>query len=101
MAFSRPVVASATGGIVDMIHDRQTGLLVAPGDALALAGALNEILDNPEAAHSMGARASAAVRAFEVRTVVERIEQLYDSLVGPRMARDDERGYQPLPNAER
>ena len=43
MAVGRPVVAAASGGIVDLVDDGVTGLLVAPGDPLALSSALSSI----------------------------------------------------------
>jgi glycosyltransferase involved in cell wall biosynthesis len=54
LASGRPVVASATGGIVDWLEDGVCGLLVAPGDARDLARALSEILADPERQRAMG-----------------------------------------------
>jgi glycosyltransferase involved in cell wall biosynthesis len=84
MASSRPVVASATGGILDMVRDRDTGLLVTPGDEERLARALQQVLDDPGAADAMGARAMAALGPFEVTAVAGRIEELYESLLATR-----------------
>ncbi len=44
MALSRPVVASAVGGIPEVIQDGRTGLLVPPHDAAALAAAVVRLL---------------------------------------------------------
>jgi glycosyltransferase involved in cell wall biosynthesis len=44
MSYGRPVVGSATGGIVDWLRDGETGLAVRPGDHEALAAALATIL---------------------------------------------------------
>jgi len=54
MATGRPVVASATGGIVDWLVDGVTGLCVAPGDERALAQALNELLADSQRRLAMG-----------------------------------------------
>ncbi len=43
----RPVVASAAQGLVEIISDGQTGLLVPPGDPTALANAIARVLDDP------------------------------------------------------
>ncbi|MDQ3310225.1 MAG: glycosyltransferase, partial [Gemmatimonadota bacterium] len=40
MTYGKPVIASASGGIVDIVRNFETGLLVAPGDARALADAI-------------------------------------------------------------
>jgi glycosyltransferase involved in cell wall biosynthesis len=55
LAAGRPVVASSTGGIPDWLEDGRSGLLVPPGDAPALARALNELLADPERQRTMGA----------------------------------------------
>lgn len=47
---AKPVVASAVGGIVDVIKDRDTGLLIPEKDEHALAAAILEVLDDPDLA---------------------------------------------------
>jgi glycosyltransferase involved in cell wall biosynthesis len=54
-AAGRPAVASATGGIGDWLDDGVSGLLVRPGDARALARALDVLLGDPERQERMGA----------------------------------------------
>ncbi len=55
MAAGRAVVASRVGGIPDLVEDGVTGLLVPPGDAAALAAALESVLKDPGRAEAMGA----------------------------------------------
>jgi glycosyltransferase involved in cell wall biosynthesis len=64
MACGVPVVATAVGGLPELILDGETGKLVAPEDERAMAGALLELLRDREAALRMGAagRARAATR---------------------------------------
>jgi glycosyltransferase involved in cell wall biosynthesis len=59
MAYGRPVVASAVGGLVDAIEDGESGLLVPPGDVAALHEALNSLLANPELRSRLGSAARA------------------------------------------
>lgn len=77
MAAGRPVIAAASGGILDMVVHGLTGLLVAPGDVRALAGAIGSVIDHPQAARSMGVAGHRRVRRFTVSAVVEQIEQMY------------------------
>ena len=84
MAVGRPVVAAASGGIVDLVDDGVTGLLVPPGDPAALATALSTILDDPRRASAMGRAGLERVRPFTASAVVGRLEELYDDLVAGR-----------------
>ncbi len=63
-AVGTPVVASRIGALASLVTDRDTGLLVAPGDAGELAGALDWIEDHAAASRRMGLQARAA---FEIR----------------------------------
>lgn len=81
MAAGRPVIASATGGIPEIVVHGDTGLLVPPGDAAALADALATLLTHPDQARAMGARGQARVRErFSIETTVQQHQQLYESL---------------------
>jgi glycosyltransferase involved in cell wall biosynthesis len=62
MAYGRPVVASAVGGLLDLVVDGETGLLVPPGDVSALRAALERLLADRELRHRLGAAARERVR---------------------------------------
>ena len=81
MALGRPVVAAASGGIVDLVDDGVTGLLVAPGDPVVLSTALSVVVNDRDGAAAMGRRALDRARSFTASAVVGRIEELYESLV--------------------
>ncbi len=57
MAYGRPVVATAVGGLVDAVEDGVTGLLVPPGDVPALRTALERLLTEPDLRARLGAAA--------------------------------------------
>ena len=67
MTLGKPVIASSMGGMVDMIEDGEDGVLIAPGDAAALASALEELIRLPELRRRLGAHAAeSARRQFDI-----------------------------------
>jgi len=83
MACGTAVVGSAVGGIPEVVGDGETGLLVPPGDAGALAGALNALVRDPVRATLLGrAGRERAVAEFGWQTVAERTVALYTEIAG-------------------
>jgi glycosyltransferase involved in cell wall biosynthesis len=81
-AASKCVVASDTGGLPEIVRDGETGRLVAPGSAPALASALGELADDPDLRARLGAAAAEDVRArFSTTRLLERTQALYDELL--------------------
>lgn len=75
------VVAARHGGIPEIVADGRTGLLVAPGDPIALAAALAQLHAEPGRAESLGAAAAADVRArFSRERMLAEVQALYDRL---------------------
>ncbi len=82
MAAGRPVVATQVGGIPEVVVHLDTGLLVPPGDADALAAAIEAILRDPNRARALGARGQRRAREkFSIELTVKRHEELYETLV--------------------
>ncbi|GGV58187.1 glycosyl transferase family 1 [Streptomyces massasporeus] len=84
MACGTPVVASAVGGIPEVVDDGTTGLLVPPGDDFeaGLARAMDTVLGDPEAAGRMGeAGRERAVGDFGWDAVARRTVRLYEEIV--------------------
>ena len=78
MERGRPVVASAVGGLSEIVVDGETGLLVRPGNADALARALVEIGSDLEWAARLGAASRLrAVADFRQESCTARTEELY------------------------
>ncbi len=78
MSYQKPVIATAVGGIRDIVRDGETGLLVAEKDAPALALAIQRLLDDPAWAVSLGRRGAAYVKEqFDWERIVDEIESLY------------------------
>lgn len=80
MVSGKPLVASDTGGISELVIHGETGLLVRPGDAAQLAEALEVLLaDRPRLA-VMGTKAKAHARHFVLSAVIERVERLFQDV---------------------
>lgn len=97
MACGRPVVASRTGGLPDVVVDGESGILVPPGDAEALATALQRLIDDRPLLERMGTAARRHAETFRVAAVVPRIERAYDQA----LARTTHRGRPTEPNRRR
>jgi glycogen synthase len=91
MACETPVVASAVGGILEVVVDGETGLLVPPARPEALAAALRRVLDNPALGRRMGAAGRRRVEAhFSWASVAERTERVYaDAVAEFKKSADD------------
>jgi glycosyltransferase involved in cell wall biosynthesis len=77
MGWGRPLVASRTGGLLDLVADGDSGVLVPPGDPAALAAALRALLEDGGRRRAMGTAALARAQAFSTDAVVPRIEAIY------------------------
>jgi glycosyltransferase involved in cell wall biosynthesis len=83
MASGRPVVATTTGGVVDMIMDGENGLLVPPGDESRLAETMARLLNDPDLRVRLAAGARERAERFTASAVAERLEAVY-AQVAPR-----------------
>lgn len=84
MAMARPVVATAAGGIAELVEDGVTGLLVPPGEPDRLAGALRRVLEEPDASRERAERGRALVLSrHSSEAVLDRVEALYRALLRP------------------
>ncbi|TNY26882.1 glycosyltransferase family 4 protein [Fulvimonas soli] len=78
-----PIVATAVGGVPEIIRDGSTGLLIPPGDALALACALHRLLDDPPLARMLANQGKAdALARLTLARVVNDVGQALGELVG-------------------
>lgn len=79
MAAGKPVVASRTGGIPDLVKNGRNGFLVPPGDTEGLAKAVTALLDNASLRRAMGDEGRRTACAFTVEAMVEKLDHLYGS----------------------
>jgi glycosyltransferase involved in cell wall biosynthesis len=77
MSVGRPVIASRIGGLPDIVIDGETGLLVPPGDSLALKDGLQRLLGERALRERMGQEAARHASAFHASSVLPRLERIY------------------------
>lgn len=83
MARSRPVIATAVGGVPEVVEDGVHGMLVPERNAGALADALELLHRKPEQALELGQNAALRVREdYTWDRVVENFELVYDEVLG-------------------
>jgi len=82
MALSKPVIATRVGGIVDVVEDGKTGILIPPGDSTALAKAMIILLENGDLRIMMGRAGRAKIDSkFSAQTMVSQIKDVYEELL--------------------
>ena len=100
MERGRPVVASAVGGLPEIVEDGRTGLLVPTGDAASLAAALVDLASDPARAAAMGAAGrERAVTAFTQARCTDRTDALYRAALAEAPARRSRRSSQARSSA--
>lgn len=88
MSVGLPIVASDVGGIGEALTDGKSGLLVAPRDPSALAGALIDLIEDSARAASMGAAAKLGVeQRFTRAHMIEGVLGVYEQAISRAPAR--------------
>lgn len=108
MAYGRPVVSTHIAGVRELVRDGETGLLVAPGSAEELAGAIGRLLDDAELRERIADAGRECVRReFDVERSAGQLEQVFREVTGvkdepeatdgpARPSEKRERGERPL-----
>ncbi len=81
MAAGLPVIATAVGGIPEIVEDGVSGLLVPPQDAQALAGAIERLVEHPEERAAIGARAHERAKRFDVKIIAGQLRDIYQRVL--------------------
>jgi glycosyltransferase involved in cell wall biosynthesis len=88
MAMARPVVATAVGGVPEIVRDGETGVLVPASDPRALADTVRSLLDDPARAARLGAAGRACAESrFSLTAHVDAVERVYTEVLGGHAAR--------------
>ena len=82
MASGGAIIASSVGQLTDVVQDGRNGLLVPPGDAPAMAGALTRLIDDSALRARLGQQAREdAVRKHSWKTYISRLERLFAAVI--------------------
>jgi glycosyltransferase involved in cell wall biosynthesis len=91
LASGTPVIATAVGGVPDVVMDQQTGLLVPSGDVSSLTQAIVRLLGTPEYGQELALAGQRSVlKRFDIARLVNDVESLYLALL-------KEKGQHPSP----
>ena len=91
MAMAKPVVASAVGGISEIVADGITGKLVPPQDSTALSGAIIELLSHPERLIESGRQGRKRIQSsFTIEAETQALESIYRSWIKDERSPDKE-----------
>jgi glycosyltransferase involved in cell wall biosynthesis len=82
ISLGKPVAATRTGGVPEVIVDRECGLLVPVGDAKALGEAIARLLTDRALARRLGEAGLARAPEFSIERTVERTIAVYRRLLG-------------------
>ena len=81
MAMGKPIVATAVGGIPEIVKNQETGILVPPHAPDRFAEAISYLLEHPKLAKIFGQRGKERVKIFDIQKMVEKIELLYHQVL--------------------
>jgi glycosyltransferase involved in cell wall biosynthesis len=76
LAVGTPVIATAVGGVPELVRDGENGLLVPPGDEEALANAIRRIVEEPGLRERLASRSARSVEHLRPERVYARLEEI-------------------------
>jgi glycosyltransferase involved in cell wall biosynthesis len=82
LAVGTPVVATAVGGVPEVVRDGENGLLVPPRDAGALAAALRRLVDEPDLRGKLAAAAARSVEPLAEERLLAVVEERLQTAAG-------------------
>jgi glycosyltransferase involved in cell wall biosynthesis len=92
MACGLPVVATAVGGIPEVIGDEGAGFLVSPGHSEEMAACVQQLLENPALARSVGEAAAKRARMhFDLNRQVDAFLEWYEAILAGEQKQSDDR----------
>ena len=84
MAAGVPVIASRVGGILDIIEDGKTGLLIEPGNPEEIAKAISKIYQDSVLREQLINNAIAELKRYNWQNIAERVFKIYENIISRR-----------------
>ncbi|MDI6759285.1 MAG: glycosyltransferase family 4 protein [Candidatus Brocadiaceae bacterium] len=81
MAVGKPIIATAVGGIPEIIKNYETGILIKPADPYSMAEAILKVFHNRALREELARNAKERVKHFSLRDSVQKLDNLYDRLL--------------------
>lgn len=82
MALAKPVVATAVGGVPEVVTDGEVGFLTPLNDAGLMAARISQLIEDPLLRKAMGNKGRERVlRHYDIRAITKQWEKLYDELL--------------------
>ncbi len=82
MASNIPVVATDVGGVGEIVHDNETGLLVPPSNPERLAESILKVVNDDELKRKLVSENSKQIQSFDIETMVDKFEEIYNEFYG-------------------
>ena len=80
MSYSHPIVSTNVGGIPEIVHSYENGILIEPGHLEQIKNALTFLIENPQMISEYGRRSREMVQPFFPDNVMTQLKSIYQSL---------------------
>jgi len=85
MCYGIPPIVTDVGGLPELVTDKESGLVIPPGDPRALARAIVDLYENPETRNRLGKNARIRIdRHFNINTTVEQTRKVFEDLMAEK-----------------
>ena len=82
LAVGTPVIATRTGGVAEVVRDGENGLIVEPGDVVALSAAIRRFVEDTALSERLRANAARSVESYRAERVYGQLEEILKSAAG-------------------
>jgi glycosyltransferase involved in cell wall biosynthesis len=82
MVYGTPPIVTNVGGLLEIVENQKSGLVIPPGDPKAIASAIMELYEHPDKKKKMGEQAKLRIQnQFNITTTIAKTQQLFEQLM--------------------